>query len=97
MRARVRARVHLTEEDDGLSVPWRGTVFVNPPYGRTLATWVAKAHSEVESGQARTVVALLPARPDSVKTRAAGNPAARASRTSWALADRKRWARNGRR
>jgi phage N-6-adenine-methyltransferase len=63
-RARVRARVHLTEEDDGLSVPWRGTVFVNPPYGRTLATWVAKARSEVESGRAKTVVALLPARPD---------------------------------
>jgi DNA-binding XRE family transcriptional regulator len=37
-RARVRARVHPTEEDDGLSVPWRGTVFVNPPYGRTFAT-----------------------------------------------------------
>jgi len=63
-RARVRARVHLTEEDDGLSVPWRGTVFVNPPYGRTLAAWVAKAHSEAESGRAKTVVALLPARPD---------------------------------
>jgi len=63
-RARVRARVHLTEADDGLSVPWRGTVFVNPPYGRTLATWVAKARSEVESGRAKTVVALLPARPD---------------------------------
>lgn len=24
------------QEDDGLSLPWYGVVFVNPPYGRTL-------------------------------------------------------------
>jgi len=63
-RTRVKARVHLTREDDGLSVSWHGTVFVNPPYGRGLAAWVAKAHGEVECGHARTVVLLLPARPD---------------------------------
>ena len=63
-RTRVRARVHFTEEDDGLSLPWHGVVFVNPPYGRTLGLWVAKAHHEVQEGRARTVVALLPARPD---------------------------------
>src|SRR3954466_16374207 len=63
-RGRVRARVHLTPEDDGLSVAWHGIVFINPPYGRGLAAWVAKAHREVEEGRARTVVALLPARPD---------------------------------
>jgi phage N-6-adenine-methyltransferase len=63
-RARVKARVHLTQEDDGLALPWHGTVFVNPPYGRTLSTWVAKAHREVRERRARTVVALLPARPD---------------------------------
>ena len=39
-------------------------VFVNPPYGRALAAWVAKARGEVDGGRARTVVALLPARPD---------------------------------
>ena len=60
----MKARVHLTQEDDGLSLPWHGTVFVNPPYGRTLSAWVAKAHREVREGRARTVVALLPARPD---------------------------------
>jgi phage N-6-adenine-methyltransferase len=60
----VRARVHFTTEDDGLSLPWHGVVFVNPPYGRGLAHWVAKARSEVEEGRAKAVVALLPARPD---------------------------------
>jgi phage N-6-adenine-methyltransferase len=63
-RPAVRARTHYTAEDDGLSLPWHGTVFVNPPYGRTLAAWVAKAHQEAASGRARVVVALLPARPD---------------------------------
>lgn len=63
-RNRVRARVHFTPEDDGLSLPWHGVVFVNPPYGRTLGLWVAKARREVEEGRVKTVVALLPARPD---------------------------------
>jgi phage N-6-adenine-methyltransferase len=63
-RTRVGARVNLTNEDDGLSVPWSGVVFVNPPYGRGLAAWVEKARAEVAAGRARTVVALLPARPD---------------------------------
>lgn len=60
----VRAHVHYTAEDDGLSLPWHGVVFMNPPYGRTLDEWIAKARHEVESGNAKTVVALLPARPD---------------------------------
>ncbi len=63
-RVAVRARTHYTVEDDGLSLPWHGAVFVNPPYGRTLAAWIAKAHQEAASGRARLVVALLPARPD---------------------------------
>jgi phage N-6-adenine-methyltransferase len=63
-RARVKARVHWTEKDDGLALPWRGTVFINPPYGRSLARWVKKAHHEVRDGRAKTVVALLPARTD---------------------------------
>jgi phage N-6-adenine-methyltransferase len=60
----VRAQVHFTAEDDGLSRPWFGVVFVNPPYGRTLGRWIEKARHEVESGHARTVVALIPARTD---------------------------------
>lgn len=63
-RPPVKARMHYTAEDDGLSLPWHGTVFVNPPYGRQLPAWIAKAHAEVEHGNARLVVALIPARTD---------------------------------
>jgi phage N-6-adenine-methyltransferase len=58
----VRARVHFTAEDDGLSLPWHGRVFVNPPYGRGLAAWVAKARREFEEGRAGPVVLLIPSR-----------------------------------
>ena len=32
----VRARTYFTLSDDGLVLPWRGTVFINPPYGREI-------------------------------------------------------------
>lgn len=62
--AAVRARVHFTPDDDGLTLAWFGTVFVNPPYGRSISRWTHKARSEVEVGNAQTVVALVPARTD---------------------------------
>lgn len=60
----VRAKVRFTAADDGLSLPWIGRAFVNPPYGRALGAWVAKARSEFESGGASLVVLLIPARTD---------------------------------
>jgi phage N-6-adenine-methyltransferase len=62
--ASVSARIHYTVDDDGLSQPWQRTVFVNPPYGRAIGLWTAKAKSEVEVGNARVVVGLVPARTD---------------------------------
>ncbi len=62
-RARVKARILLTIEDDGTAAPWRGMVFVNPPYGRALKLWIAKCAGEAATGRA-TVVGLVPARPD---------------------------------
>ncbi len=33
---------HLTVRDDGLSQPWAGRVFLNPPYGPATAKWLAR-------------------------------------------------------
>lgn len=63
-RSRVPARVHYTELDDGLTLPWHGTVFMNPPYGRGLPRWTQKARAEVEAARATTVIGLVPARTD---------------------------------
>ena len=52
-----------TEQDDGLSQPWTGTVWCNPPYGRNLGKWVEKAYME-HLTEGATVVMLLPARTD---------------------------------
>jgi phage N-6-adenine-methyltransferase len=60
----VKARVRFTADDDGLTLPWHGVVFCNPPYGRTIARWIAKARSEFETGNAKGVVLLIPARTD---------------------------------
>ncbi len=46
-------------ELDGLSQPWEGHVWCNPPYGRSIGKWVQKA-----AGSNAFVVMLLPARTD---------------------------------
>src|SRR5690606_7612872 len=33
---------HYTIEDDGLSRPWFGRVWLNPPYGRETGRWLAR-------------------------------------------------------
>ena len=63
-RSRVRAGMHLTEDDDGLQHGWRGTAYMNPPYGRDIAAWTAKARGEVGASRASFVIGLLPARTD---------------------------------
>ena len=58
----VPALVRWTETDDGLSRPWAGLVFVNPPYSRALPAWVAKCSTEAAGGA--VVVGLVPSRTD---------------------------------
>ena len=36
------ATTHYVKADDGLSKPWFGRVWVNPPYGRETAKWMAR-------------------------------------------------------
>ncbi len=53
---------YYSKEQDGLSQPWVGTVWCNPPYGRGIGQWVHRALFASVAGN--TVVMLLPARTD---------------------------------
>jgi len=53
-----------TPEQDGLSMPWFGICWCNPPYGKPIPQWLQKAMKELRSGRAKRVVFLLPSRTD---------------------------------
>jgi len=57
-----KVNVYFTKEDDALVQDWVGIVWMNPPYGRTIAKWMAKAYAASQTGA--TVVCLVPARTD---------------------------------
>jgi phage N-6-adenine-methyltransferase len=61
---KVPAAAHYTKEHDGLSRMWRGRVYLNPPYGRTIGAWVEKLCAEQASGRVTAAIALVPARVD---------------------------------
>lgn len=56
----------VTPEQDALSQDWYEkdckVFWMNPPYGREIGKWIAKAYQESQKGC--TVVCLLPARTD---------------------------------
>lgn len=39
-------------EQDGLSMPWNGRVWCNPPYGRQVGQWVKKAYMSAQTDTA---------------------------------------------
>lgn len=58
-----KAKNYFTMKENGLVQPWSDfTVFMNPPYGREIGTWVRKAYQESLKGA--TVVCLIPSRTD---------------------------------
>ena len=58
-----KCETFYTPDKDGLAQDWRGTCWMNPPYGREIAAWVQKAYRSAKENGA-TVVCLLPARVD---------------------------------
>jgi phage N-6-adenine-methyltransferase len=58
-----KCRKYFTETDDGLKKDWFGTVWMNPPYGREIGKWVARAYDQSRL-HGSTIVCLLPARTD---------------------------------
>lgn len=58
----------FTRIEDGLEQPWRGNVFLNPPFGPRgsfVARWLAKALAEVQHTNGITAV-LVPGKVDTV-------------------------------
>ena len=55
---------HFTQTENGLSRPWFGRVYMNPPYGREIGKWARKLVDEYRAGNVHSAVALLPARMD---------------------------------
>lgn len=55
---------YFTEHDNALTKMWEGNVFVNPPYGRELYSFVEKSYSEHIRDKNRFIVLLIPARTD---------------------------------
>jgi site-specific DNA-methyltransferase (adenine-specific) len=51
---------YYTKDDNGLAQAWTGRVWMNPPYGRTIGTWMDKAAQSAAEGA--LVVCLVPAR-----------------------------------
>jgi len=53
----------LTKADNALSCSWTGLCWNNPPYGKEMRRWIAKAKHAAQS-PGTTVVCLVPARTD---------------------------------
>jgi phage N-6-adenine-methyltransferase len=57
--ATVRAKRFYTAEDDGLSHPWIGRVYLNPPYGRLAGAFVERLADEHETGRVTAAIVLV--------------------------------------
>jgi len=59
-----KARAFFTRAEDALAQDWApyGRVWLNPPYGREIGRWMAKAYEESRKGA--LILALVPARTD---------------------------------
>lgn len=56
------AKCPLFLHENALEADWHGPAYMNPPYGRAIGAWLAKAYSESLRGV--TVVCLIPSRTD---------------------------------
>jgi len=55
----VPAALHYTIEDNGLIQPWKGRVFMNPPYGRQNPKWCTKLVKEYQAGNVIEAIVLV--------------------------------------
>ncbi|ETK27382.1 phage N-6-adenine-methyltransferase [Paenibacillus larvae] len=57
-----KCKRYFTPSEDGLKQEWKGACWMNPPYGRQIGKWIAKAYESSLEGA--TVVCLVPSRTD---------------------------------
>lgn len=55
----VQAGRYYTKHDDGLTQPWFGRVWLNPPYGRQAGAFVARAIADYQAGEVDAVILML--------------------------------------
>ena len=60
----VPAKVHYTKAEDGLSQPWFGKVYMNPPYGNEISQWTEQLVKAYKQEEIQEAIALLPGRID---------------------------------
>lgn len=65
-RPNVPAETRYTKDDDGLSHPWHGNVYMNPPYGDEIGPWVERMVGLYRAREIDQAIALLPGRIDTV-------------------------------
>ncbi len=61
----VRAGTFYTVEDDGLAQPWRGRLWLNPPYGAQIGRWTERAAAAFDAGEISAGVLLVRPAPGS--------------------------------
>jgi len=54
---------YISPDQDSLTKPWSGNVWMNPPYGKVIPVWMKKAYEESQTN-AQVVVCLVPSRTD---------------------------------
>jgi DNA N-6-adenine-methyltransferase (Dam) len=55
----VKAAEYFTLQRSGLDAPWRGRVWLNPPYGGLAEKFISKLMAEIESGAVLQAVILV--------------------------------------
>jgi hypothetical protein len=58
-QAWIQAAKYFTVVEDGLKQSWQGRVWCNPPYGRDVKRWLAKAITSYQSGDVDAAIVLL--------------------------------------
>jgi hypothetical protein len=60
----VPAQTGYTKDDDGLTQPWFGNVYMNPPYGDEISAWTSRLVALYRDGHIAQAIALIPGRID---------------------------------